>query len=193
MKTNQFGEISLREEKKDFQTIWSGNGGKSGLTTVTYVTVEKGGYLALDDRPDYPDKIWLSSSDETMIEMPKSHVLERLKIQGEISSVPVIVNMTPHPVHIVDEKNNVIKTSPKSETMIRLSQTTESCGSIDGIPTSRTVFGSATNLPEFSDGIFYIVSQLVKSALADRTDLLVPAEVVRDEAGNIIGCKSLGR
>ena len=42
-------------------------------------------------------------------------------------------------------------------------------------------------------GVFYIVSQLVKNALPDRTDLLVPAEVVRDGNGNIIGCKSLGR
>lgn len=41
--------------------------------------------------------------------------------------------------------------------------------------------------------IYYIVSQLVKSALPDREDLLVPAEVVRDEQGHIIGCRSLGR
>ena len=39
---------------------------------------------------------------------------------------------------------------------------------------------------------FYIVSQLVKSALPNRSDLLVPAEMVRDEKGMIIGCKSLG-
>ena len=39
---------------------------------------------------------------------------------------------------------------------------------------------------------FYIVSQLVKSALPNRSDLLVPAEMVRDEKGAIIGCKSLG-
>ena len=39
---------------------------------------------------------------------------------------------------------------------------------------------------------FYIVSQLVKSALPNRSDLLVPAEMVRDEKGAILGCKSLG-
>lgn len=39
---------------------------------------------------------------------------------------------------------------------------------------------------------YYIVSQIVKSALPTRKDLLVPAEVVRDENGNIVGCKSLG-
>jgi hypothetical protein len=40
--------------------------------------------------------------------------------------------------------------------------------------------------------IFYLVSQPVKSALPSRKDLLVPAEVVRDEKGNIIGCRSFG-
>jgi hypothetical protein len=39
---------------------------------------------------------------------------------------------------------------------------------------------------------YFIVSQLIKSAFPDRHDLLVPAEVVRDSDGNIIGCKSLG-
>ena len=39
---------------------------------------------------------------------------------------------------------------------------------------------------------FYIVSQLVKSALPNRSDLLVPAEMVRDEKGAILGCRSLG-
>jgi hypothetical protein len=39
---------------------------------------------------------------------------------------------------------------------------------------------------------YYIVSQLVKSALPHRFDLLVPAEIVRNSAGIIIGCKSLG-
>ena len=65
--------------------------------------------------------------------------------------------------------------------------------SIDGIRTSYTVFGEPEGLPDFKDGVFYVVSQLVKSALPNRKDLLVPAEVVRDEKGQIIGCKSLGR
>ena len=47
--------------------------------------------------------------------------------------------------------------------------------------------------PEWS-GIetYYVVSQLVKSALPNRVDLLVPAEVVRNSDGNVIGCRSLG-
>src|SRR4030042_444641 len=61
------------------------------------------------------------------------------------------------------------------------------------IPTSRTEFGDVVGLSPQADGVYYIVSQLVKSTLPDRTDLLVPAELVRDERGNIVGCGSLGR
>jgi len=105
-----------------------------------------------------------------------------------------VVNKTPHAVSIVDEKSQVVKTYEKGDSQIRLAvKIVQDAPLMDGTPTSRTNFGEPEGLPEFQEGIFYIVSQLVKSALPERTDLLVPAEVVRDETGNIIGCKSLGR
>ena len=100
-----------------------------------------------------------------------------------------VVNMTPHDVNIVGGL-----TYPKSGLQIRLAVQTVPCDPLpDGTPTSKTEFGEPEGLPEFREGIFYIVSQLVKNALPDRTDLLVPAEIVRDDAGVIIGAKSLGR
>ena len=105
----------------------------------------------------------------------------------------MIINKTPHDVNIVNEKNEVVKTLPKTEGQIRLSVKTEMTDPIDGIRTSYTVFGEPEGLPNFEEGVFYVVSQLVKSALPNRKDLLVPAEVVRDEKGQIVGCKSLGR
>jgi hypothetical protein len=106
-----------------------------------------------------------------------------------------IINKTPHPVTLVDNQDKVVKTFPAcpKEELIRLSAKTVPAKELDGIPTSRTEFGSAIGLPDFEEGVYYIVSQLVKSAKADRNDLLVPAEVVRDSNGQIIGCKSLGR
>jgi len=104
----------------------------------------------------------------------------------------MIINKTPHDVNIVKE-NEVIKTIPKSDSQIRLSVQIAQAEPIDEIKTSFTVFGEPEGLPEYEEGVFYIVSQLVKSALPGREDLLVPAEVVRDEKGQIIGCKSLGR
>ena len=103
-----------------------------------------------------------------------------------------LINMTPHSVIILDDKDNVIKEIPASGKLIRLASETITFGYLDGIKLSKTIFGEPTGLPEYQEGTFYIVSQLVKSALPQRTDLLVPAEVARDKGGNIIGCRSLG-
>lgn len=105
----------------------------------------------------------------------------------------IIINMTPHPVNILDGENNEMVVIPASGQTIRLQSRTERDGDINGIPISKTVFGEPEGLPEENCDTYYIVSQLVKSALPDRKDLLVPAEVVRDGYGNIIGCRSLGR
>jgi len=105
-----------------------------------------------------------------------------------------IVNKTPHAVNIINQNNQVVRTYQKGDSQIRLAvKIVQDVPLVDGTPTSRTNFGEPEGLPDFKEDTFYIVSQLVKSALPERTDLLVPAEVVRDEKGNIVGCKSLGR
>lgn len=104
----------------------------------------------------------------------------------------IIKNLTPHPIHLLGEDNQVIRTFA-SEGLVRLQATTVDAGfTVDNCKITKTVFGEPTGLPEYQFGQFYIVSQLVKSALPAREDLLVPAEVVRDSNGNIIGCKSFG-
>lgn len=103
-----------------------------------------------------------------------------------------IINATPHDVNIVDESGSILCIFLKTDMCIRLSARVERTGEIDGIPISQTVFGDAEGVPDYKFGTYYIVSQLVKSALPHRKDLLVPAEVIRDVNNNIIGCKSLG-
>jgi hypothetical protein len=103
-----------------------------------------------------------------------------------------IKNLTPHPIHLLDEDNNIIRTFA-SDGLVRLQANTVNAGfTVDDCKITKTVFGEPTGLPEYQFGQFYIVSQLVKSALPNREDLLVPAEVVRDSNGNILGCKSFG-
>lgn len=102
-----------------------------------------------------------------------------------------IINKVPHPVYVLGENNEVVKKFSKSNGMIRLRQHTAVYGELNGLPISRTTFGSPEGLPEFKEGVYYIVSHLVKTELPNRTDLLVPAQIVRDEEGTIIGCKSL--
>ena len=62
---------------------------------------------------------------------------------------------------------------------------------IDGVPICHIEFGECRGLPA-ENGKFYIVSQLIKLSNPDRSDLLVPSEIDRDDDGNIIGCYSLG-
>ena len=104
----------------------------------------------------------------------------------------MILNFTPHPIVVVTPEGVEIKRI-ESSGLIRLKAETIDTGiEIDGVKITKTQFGEPVGLPDFEDGVFIIVSQLVKSALPHRTDLLVPAEVVRDSQGNILGCQSLG-
>ncbi len=102
-----------------------------------------------------------------------------------------ILNLTPHPITICDGNGVKIREIPSSG-LVRLKAVTVPAGAVNGIPVTKTEFGQAEGLPDFQEGTYYIVSQLVKTALPGREDLLVPAEVVRDASGVIIGCKSLG-
>ena len=102
-----------------------------------------------------------------------------------------IINKTPHPVVILDEENKVVASLP-TKGLIRLESTMVNVGECNGTRITRTEFGAPEGLPQEEAGTRYVVSQIVKSALPQRADLLVPAEVVRDEAGNIVGCRSLG-
>jgi hypothetical protein len=102
-----------------------------------------------------------------------------------------IKNFTPHPIVICNNAGEVTRVI-QPEGLVRLKAVTVPAGEIDGVSITRTEFGQPEGLPEFQEGVFIVVSQLVKTALPSRFDLLVPAEVVRDEKGNIVGCKSLG-
>lgn len=104
-----------------------------------------------------------------------------------------VINLTPHPITICDGAGAVLKVIPPSGQVARLAAKTVRTGqTVDDVPLSRTEFGEPDGLPEPEAGTLLIVSQLIKSALPERTDLAVPAEVVRDEKGVIIGCQSLG-
>lgn len=111
-----------------------------------------------------------------------------------------IINMTPHAVTLMDNENTIIKVVAPAGMTIRLTQETEVVGSLDGIPLTRTKYGDplvvseegTSAMPAVEEGVYYVVSAMVKNALPERADFLVPAEQVRDEAGRVIGCRSLG-
>jgi len=59
------------------------------------------------------------------------------------------------------------------------------------IPLTKTKMGEVENLPEEKEGTIYIVSRIVAEALPQRKDLYFPNESVRNEKGQIVGCRSL--
>lgn len=102
-----------------------------------------------------------------------------------------IINLTPHAVTIVKETGNLI--FPASGQLARVSARTVTVGEIDGIPVTETLYGEVEGLPAETAETIYIVSSLVAQRCKGRNDVFIPNESVRDEAGRIIGCKSLGR
>jgi hypothetical protein len=106
-----------------------------------------------------------------------------------------VMNCTPHPIDIWDaEGTRILRTIPRSGTISRLRETNDRIGTADGdIPLCTVHYGEAYNLPERREDTLLIVSVLVKSALPERDDLVVPVDLVRDEEGHIVGCRALGK
>ena len=63
---------------------------------------------------------------------------------------------------------------------------------MQGVVLKKVKYGSA-DLPPRREGVFFIVSKMVADNFPKRSDLVFPYDVVRDDEGNIIGCKSFGR
>jgi hypothetical protein len=95
------------------------------------------------------------------------------------------INLTPHAITLVD--GTVV---PTSGTVARCAMVRKSIGVAGNMPLFLTAFGDVQDLPPSVEGCFYIVSALVRTASPNRFDLASPADLVRDDKGNIIGCKS---
>jgi hypothetical protein len=100
-----------------------------------------------------------------------------------------IVNLTPHTVKLVNDFG--ILEMPSVGVVARVSSTQEEIGRVIGVPVVKATFGEVTGLPDPVEGTLLIVSALVRAALPGRTDLASPGDLVRDEAGQVIGAKSL--
>ncbi len=104
----------------------------------------------------------------------------------------MIYNKTPHDIVIITEDRKEIKRLKAEKGAVRLGAEVKKVGNIGKVPITKTIFKEAQGLPSYKEGVYYVVSQLVKSSLPQRTDLLVPAQILRDEKKRIVGCMSLG-
>lgn len=103
----------------------------------------------------------------------------------------MFINLTPHEVKIIQEDRVIIL--PPSGIVARCQQEEQPIGEVEGVRVVRLSMGELVNLPPERAGVIYIVSHIVLQQAAQRKDLLKPGELVRNEAGEIIGCRSLCR
>ncbi len=102
----------------------------------------------------------------------------------------MMVNLTPHTVIIIKSDGSILSLEPAPRAA-RCAQQEQVIDSIDGIPVSRVQMGAVENLPARQQGVTYIVSHIVLQACPERSDLVKPGELVRNEQGEVIGCKCL--
>lgn len=107
-----------------------------------------------------------------------------------------VVNLTPHEVTVFDDNDVVIKTYP-SAGLARASQANTPVDNIDGVLVVSTSYGEVTGLPEPTEGTVFIVSFITVNAARahGRTtdDLLVTSSPVRNDRGQVIGCRAFAR
>lgn len=109
-----------------------------------------------------------------------------------------LVNLTPHGIAVVrDDDDKIVGAWPVSGTVARLSEAVTDGPSLvtqQGlIPTDLVAYDeTVTGLPAPSDGTVFIVSRVL-AAQVQRSDLYFPSREVRDEDGQITGCRALGQ
>lgn len=101
----------------------------------------------------------------------------------------MIINLTPHAINVVKQDGSIATFEP-SGTVARVSKTMKKIGFLDDFDLVKETIGSVENIPDPEFGVWYIVSAMVFSAVAeDRLDVLAPNtnQAIRDEKGMIIG------
>lgn len=125
-------------------------------------------------------------------------------IQWEVSPLAVLINLTPHDLHIYNGDDEHVATIPAHGQVARCRQERQRVGEVHfpgasgddvEIPINATSFGALEGLPDPAPGFYYIVSAITAQAAkaAGRTDVLITDDAVRDSEGRIIGCRALAR
>lgn len=107
-----------------------------------------------------------------------------------------IINLTPHAITFLAGEESI--TIPPTAPAARVSTISPQYGTLaaDGLvlPLVVTEFGEVVGLPESQKDTIYLVSRLVLDAVKfSRGDVYTPHDLIRDNEGNIIGCRALSR
>lgn len=101
-----------------------------------------------------------------------------------------LINLTPHALKVfAADGKTLVKEILASGTVPRCQQVNTLLKEEEGVGFYATSYGEVVGLPEPKKDTLLIVSFMVRQALPERKDLLSPGDLVRDESGQIIGCK----
>lgn len=156
-----------------------------------YEEVEIGDLTArfyFHDESNYPFNMLLFIDEECV---PVPEFVQHL--ESILAGKTTIVNLTPHEITVYDAAGESVLQVIPSSGMARAAQTREPLDDINGIPVSKTGYGAVEGLPDQRDGVVYIVSVLTAQAAPDRKDLYIVDKLVRDNTGQILGCKALAQ
>ena len=104
-----------------------------------------------------------------------------------------IINLTPHAINFLDGNNSVLATVEPSGVVARAAQTRERVSEVNGIVVNQCSYGAVTGLPDPQPETIYLVSALTAQACRDRNDVFITDDAVRNESGQIIGCRAIAR
>ena len=102
-----------------------------------------------------------------------------------------LVNLTPHDLNVKNTAGELVLL-PKSGATARLLVRRTAGAPVGEFPTATPMFGEIEGLPAPEDGTTFVVSALVAER-ADRDDVVAPGELLRDDAGVVIGCSGFTR
>lgn len=103
-----------------------------------------------------------------------------------------IINLTPHELVIFNSEGEQIKRIPSSG-VVRVKEENTEIGELFGIPIYKKEYTESEGLPDPVPNTYYFVSIIVAQANKNRNDLLLSSDLVRDENGRILGCKSFAK
>jgi hypothetical protein len=104
-----------------------------------------------------------------------------------------ITNLTPHVLNVRNMNGEMIAIQPSGQ-VARVATTKIILTPIDGIGVASSTFGKVEGLPPSEEGVVYIASRLVLEAVKnERADVFCPGDLIRNEAGQPIGCDGLSR
>ena len=108
---------------------------------------------------------------------------------------PSVLNLTAHEVRVIVDDGTAVCFFPSGRVARLREEVTElpSLSLGDGlVPLTRVRYESTVEeLPDPQPDVIYLVSRVLAAAVG-RPDLVFPSEEVRDAAGRIVGCRSLG-